>query len=136
MTASRLARLREALTAYAFVLPSLIPLTVFTLYPLASSGYLSLVRWNLLLPVKRFVCLANYAAMPADAMLRRVFLNTGLYTMVVVLGGVFLGFVLALLLTARCGCARYGEGSSSCRPWFQWPCSRRSGCGSTTRGSA
>lgn len=98
MTTSRRSRLREILTAYAFLLPSLVPLAVFTLYPLANSGYLSLVKWNLLSPTKQFVGAANYAAMPRDAVLHQVSTNTALYTVVVVLGGVLLGFVLALLL--------------------------------------
>jgi ABC-type sugar transport system permease subunit len=94
----RASRLREAFIGYAFLLPSLVPLVVFTLYPLANSGYLSLTKWNLLSPVKRFVGLANYAALPRDPVLRHAFANTVLYTVVVVLVGVGVGFILALLL--------------------------------------
>lgn len=86
------------MAGYAFLLPSLIPLAVFTLYPLTFSGYLSLTRWNLLSPTKQFLGLANYARMPGDAVLHRVFLNTALYTVAVVLGALVLGFLLALLL--------------------------------------
>jgi len=98
MTATRWSRLREALAGYAFLLPSLVPLVTFTLYPLATSGYLSLTAWNLLSPAKQFVGLANYAGMGGDPVLRRVLLNTGLYTLAVVLGGGAVGLVLALLL--------------------------------------
>jgi ABC-type sugar transport system permease subunit len=91
-------RWREALIGYAFLLPSFLPLAVFTLYPLADSGYLSLTKWNLLSPVKQFVGLTNYAAMPRDAVLRHAFANTILYTVVVVPVGVLVGFALALLL--------------------------------------
>lgn len=93
--------LREALIAYIFLLPSLVPLTVFTLYPLASSIYLSLVKWNLLSPIKQFVGLANYRMMVQDGVLHRVLLNTGLYTIMVVTGGILLGFLLALLLNRK-----------------------------------
>jgi len=91
-------RARESLVAYAFLLPSLIPLVVFTLYPLLNSGYLSLTRWNLLSPAKPFVGLANYARMASDAALWRVFGNTALYTVAVVSMGVVVGLGLALLL--------------------------------------
>jgi ABC-type sugar transport system permease subunit len=90
--------LRDALAGYLFLLPSLLPLAVFTLYPLAYSGYLSLTKWNLLVPHKQFVGLANYAQFGSDPVLHRAFLNTALYTAVVVGAGVFLGFVLAVLL--------------------------------------
>jgi ABC-type sugar transport system permease subunit len=92
---------REALTGYAFLLPSLIPLIVFTLYPLAYSGYLSLVKWNLLSPRKEFVGLANYTRMAGDPALVRVFANTALYTAAVVSIGVVVGLGLALLLNRR-----------------------------------
>jgi len=78
--------------------PSFLPLVLFTLYPLADSGYLSLTKWNLLSPVKLFVGLSNYAAMPRDSVLRQAFVNTILYTVTVVPIGVIVGFVLALLL--------------------------------------
>ncbi len=89
---------REALTGFAFLLPSLIPLVVFTLYPLANSGYLSLVKWNLLSPRKEFIGVANYTRMASDAALLRIFANTAVYTVAVVSIGVVVGLILALLL--------------------------------------
>ena len=89
---------REALTGFAFLLPSLVPLVVFTLYPLANSGYLSLVKWNLLSPRKEFIGVANYTRMASDAALLRIFANTAVYTVAVVSIGVVVGLILALLL--------------------------------------
>ena len=86
------------LTAFALLLPSFIPLAVFTLYPLLMSAYLSFRSWNLLSPTQPFVGLANYAQMAADPTLRQVFANTALYTGAVVLGGIGIGTALALLL--------------------------------------
>jgi ABC-type sugar transport system permease subunit len=91
-------RKREALTGVAFLLPSLIPLVVFTLYPLANSGYLSLVKWNLLSPNKEYVGIANYTRMASDPTLHRTFANTAIYTAAVVLIGVAVGLTLALML--------------------------------------
>lgn len=98
MTSRRSSALREAAAGYLLLLPSLIPLALFTLYPLVNSGYLSLTGWNLLSPAKPFVGGANYAAMLRDAVLHRAFLNTAFYTAAVVAGGVLIGFLLALLL--------------------------------------
>ncbi len=89
---------RETLTGFAFLLPSLVPLVVFTLYPLATSGYLSLVKWNLLSPRKEFVGVANYTRMASDEALLRIFTNTAVYTVAVVSIGVVVGLILALLL--------------------------------------
>ncbi len=89
---------REALTGFAFLLPSLVPLVVFTLYPLANSGYLSLVKWNLLSPRKEFIGVANYTRMASDPALLRIFTNTAIYTGAVVSIGVVVGLILALLL--------------------------------------
>ncbi len=89
---------REVLTGFAFLLPSLVPLVVFTLYPLANSGYLSLVKWNLLSPRKEFIGVANYTRMASDPALLRIFTNTAIYTVAVVSIGVVVGLILALLL--------------------------------------
>ncbi len=86
------------LTAFALLLPSFVPLVVFTLYPLVMSAVLSFRSWNLLSPTQPFVGLANYAQMAADPTLRQVFANTALYTGAVVLGGIGIGTALALLL--------------------------------------
>lgn len=91
-------RARDALTGYALLLPSFIPLAVFTLYPLAYSGYLSLARWNLLSPRKEFIGFANYTRMASDPALVRVLANTATYTIAVVSIGVLVGLALALLL--------------------------------------
>ncbi len=94
----RFSRARESLVAYAFLFPSLVPLVVFTLYPLVSSGYLSLTGWNLLSPAKPFVGLYNYTRMASDPALLSVLGNTALYTAAVVSIGVAVGLGLALLL--------------------------------------
>lgn len=94
----RASRLREAGVAFAFLLPSLVPLVVFTLYPLAYSGYLSLTEWNLLTPTKQFVGLENYARFAHDPALHRAILNTAVYAGAVVAGGMVAGLALALLL--------------------------------------
>ncbi|WP_066361408.1 carbohydrate ABC transporter permease [Herbidospora mongoliensis] len=53
-------RLRYALTVAVFLLPSAVPLLLFTLIPMAGSLWTSLHEWNLITPM-RWVGLDNYA---------------------------------------------------------------------------
>src|SRR5207245_11137741 len=56
---------RRALTATAFLAPSLTPLLLFTLGPMAASLVISLLRWELLRP-PQWKGLGNYAVRVAD----------------------------------------------------------------------
>lgn len=55
----------ETLTAYAFLLPNLVGLTVFVFVPMIYAFYVSLHEWNLLSP-KVFIGLDNYVKMATD----------------------------------------------------------------------
>jgi len=80
-----------------FLLPSAIPLFVFTLVPMVSSLWVSLHKWNLISPME-WVGLGNYKSLLTDEMTRRVFLHTLIYVAgylpIVYAGG--LGLALAL----------------------------------------
>ncbi len=56
---------RRALVAAAFLAPSLLPLLLFTLGPMAASLVISLLRWDLLRP-PQWKGLGNYALLLAD----------------------------------------------------------------------
>lgn len=56
---------KETLTAYAFLLPNLIGLTVFVFVPMVYAFYVSLHDWNALSP-KVFIGFENYVKMRAD----------------------------------------------------------------------
>ncbi len=91
---------RRAATAALFLAPSLVPLVLFTLSPMAASFGLSFLRWDLIRP-PRPVELANYAGVLADpdfhaAVLHTVFFIAG-YLPLVYLGGL----VIALGLNQR-----------------------------------
>jgi len=92
---------REALTAYAFLLPSFLGLAVFTLYPLVYSGYLSLTRWDMLSPEKRFVWFRNYQRLIDDSDLWKIMSNTTVYTFAVVGITLVLALGLAVLLNQK-----------------------------------
>ena len=50
----------ESLLFLLFVAPNMILFGIFTFWPLIYSGYLSLVRWDMLSPTKTWVGLDNY----------------------------------------------------------------------------
>ncbi|MFZ5870582.1 MAG: carbohydrate ABC transporter permease [Actinomycetota bacterium] len=80
-----------------FLLPSAVPLLVFTAVPMVGSAWLSLHEWNFISDME-FVGLRNYAELIADPETRQVFWHTVLYIAgylpLVYVGG--LGLALAL----------------------------------------
>ncbi len=99
-SAFHLNKFREPLTAYAFLLPSLIGLIVFTIYPLLNSFYLSFQRWDMLSDM-RFVGLRNYQRLIDDSDFYKIMSNTGVYTGSVVLITLVLALALAILLNQK-----------------------------------
>ncbi|GAA2402031.1 carbohydrate ABC transporter permease [Nonomuraea africana] len=95
-------RLRYAGTVAVFLLPSLIPLVLFTLVPMAGSLWVSLHEWNLIEPM-RWVGLDNYGEVLADPKTRAAFLHT-LYFIAGYLPLVYAGGLgLAMLLNRAMG---------------------------------
>jgi multiple sugar transport system permease protein len=80
-----------------FLLPSAVPLVLFTILPMVSSVWVSLHEWNLISPM-RWVGADNYVSLLSDPMTGKVFLHTLLYVAgylpLVYAGG--LGLALAL----------------------------------------
>ena len=80
-----------------FLLPSAVPLVVFTLVPMVGSAWVSLHKWNLISPMQ-WVGLDNYTKLLADPTTRRVFGHTLMYIagyLPLVYGG---GLALAMAL--------------------------------------
>jgi multiple sugar transport system permease protein len=83
-----------------FLLPSAIPLLLFTVGPMGGALWVSLHEWNLIGPM-RWVGLDNYATLLTDAGTRDAFLHT-LYYLVGYLPLVYIGgLALALALNSR-----------------------------------
>ena len=57
---------KQTLLGYLFLVPSLAVFAVFMFYPMFYTVYLSFFEWNMVKPVKKFVGLANYAAIFRD----------------------------------------------------------------------
>lgn len=97
-------RLRYTLTVLAFLLPSAIPLALFTLYPMFGALWTSLHEWNLIGSMK-WVGFDNYVHLVQDPTTRRAFLNTVYYLVgylpLVYIGGLVLALALNVGLRGR-----------------------------------
>lgn len=86
---------------YLLISPTILFVTIFTLWPLVSVVYNSLFIQNQAVQTPRFAGLANYQALFADPEFQTVILNTFIYVVVTVLLSVFLALVLALALNQK-----------------------------------
>lgn len=96
--------LRNAAWVLFFLLPSAVPLAVFTLAPMVGSLWVSLHEWNLISPME-WVGLENYADLLTDPATRSVFGHTLLYIAgylpLVYVGGLALAVALNQALRGR-----------------------------------
>ncbi|MFL5587303.1 MAG: carbohydrate ABC transporter permease [Ktedonobacteraceae bacterium] len=88
---------RDALWGYAFLLPQLIGLLVFSLIPLVSVFYLSMVSWDGLGPIT-FVGVQNFIEQLKSSDLHIALLNTLFFTLITVPGGLIFALLVALAL--------------------------------------
>jgi ABC-type sugar transport system permease subunit len=87
---------REALLAYLFLLPALVVLAAFHLFPAFYSFYMSLYKWEII--KERFVGLRNYVRLAGDAEFLRSLWLTVVYVVATVPVEMAIGLVLAVLL--------------------------------------
>jgi multiple sugar transport system permease protein len=90
--------IRRNLTAYIFILPFIVLFAVFNIAPFFWALWLSLLRGDLVAPVKPFVGFQNYASLTTDTITLQVFRNSLQYTASVVPITVFTALVLAFLI--------------------------------------
>lgn len=98
-------RRQESLThnpriGFALVSPALAFVSVLVLFPLAFAVYISLTDWPLIGPY-HFVGLENYAKIPKDAVYLHSIVFTLIYTAIVTLPILVLGYGLAVLVRAN-----------------------------------
>ncbi len=97
-------RVRYALTVAAFLLPSAVPLAMFTLGPMIGAAWISLTEWNLISPAT-WVGLDNYATLLTDPETGEVFLHTLYYIAgylpMVYIGGLAIALALNTALRGR-----------------------------------
>lgn len=94
-------RIGTAALPYLLLFPTLLFVTVFTLWPSISVFYDSLFVQNQAVQVPRYAGLENYAVLFQDPAFREVIFNTVLYVALTVPVSVFLALVLALVLNRK-----------------------------------
>lgn len=84
-----------------FVGPNFLLFGIFSYWPMLSNLYLSMVRWDMISPVKTFVGAANFQYLLHDAVFRTVLMNSLVFTVGAVGGSLLLGLATALLLNQK-----------------------------------
>ena len=84
-----------------FVAPNLILFGIFSFWPMLSNVYLSMVRWDMIAPVKTFIGSANFVYLFHDDTFRQVLKNSFVFTAGAVGGSLLLGLAAALLLNQQ-----------------------------------
>ncbi|AQG80081.1 carbohydrate ABC transporter permease [Spirosoma montaniterrae] len=87
--------------AWVFLAAPMLLLTVFVFFPILFAFFVSFFDWNLLLPDKPFVGLANYIDVFQDPVFRKAFRNTVIYTLGVVPTQTLLALILAFLMNQK-----------------------------------
>ena len=83
---------------YLFLLPALAVLLVFVYWPVVYSVWLSVHRWDWLMPAPEFVGLNNYTVMLSSAQFQAALWRTTLFTLVSVPPTLALALVVAVLV--------------------------------------
>lgn len=81
-----------------FVVPALIPLVVFWIYPIIRSLFISFTNWDYMSPTYDFVFLDNFIALFKDVRFYDALLNTLIFTLGTLIPTLVGGLLLALLL--------------------------------------
>ena len=90
--------LRRMGSVWLFVLPALIPLIVFWIYPILRSVYISFTDWDYMSPTYNFVFLDYFTALFQDARFYDALWNTLVFTVGTLIPTIVLGLILALLM--------------------------------------
>ena len=97
----------DHIAGWAFILPSVALILLFGLFPIVWGFVLSLQQASLLNPVRPFIGLANYEAIPKDPLTRKAALNTLIYTMMFVPSSIVLALFVASALNRRIRLIRF-----------------------------
>lgn len=93
-------KIKRTLTGYTFLLPVIIGLLLFTLWPLIKSLYYSFTEFDNITPPK-WVGWRNFRLMWSERYFTKSIINTFLYAFISVPLSLFCSFFLALLLSSK-----------------------------------
>lgn len=88
----------KRLQPYLYVAPALLILGVFIYWPIVYSVWLSLHRWDFLMPQPDFVGLENYRIMLTHAQFQNALWTTVIFTLVTIPPMLLLGLFIAVLI--------------------------------------
>ncbi|MFC8683931.1 carbohydrate ABC transporter permease [Brevibacillus porteri] len=80
------------------LLPTLIPLVIFWIYPMIKTFHISFTDWNYISPDYDYVGLENYQNLLSDAFFGKVLLNTLVFTFFTVVPPILFGLFVAIRL--------------------------------------
>ncbi|AEY67233.1 sugar ABC transporter permease [Clostridium sp. BNL1100] len=97
-------QLKTDITGYTFILPNILGMVIFTLFPLLFSLFISFTDWDFTkgLGNWNFNFGANYIEIWKDGWFTSSLFNTVLYSLMVVPISIFLALVLAVILESYC----------------------------------
>ena len=87
--------------AFVFLIVPLVLLSIFVFFPIVFAFIVSFYDWNLLLPDKPFIGLANYIEVLQDPIFRKAVKNTVVYTLGVVPTQTLLALFLAFMMNRK-----------------------------------
>lgn len=91
---------RRTVTGYLFVMPFILGVLLWVVYPAGMSAWLTVHEWNLITPPK-FVGLKNFQTLINDKLFWQSLKVTSVYTLASVPLGLIISFLLALLINTK-----------------------------------
>jgi len=89
---------KEKIALNIFLIPSIIIILIFNIFPAFYSFFLTFFEWNGFSPTKEFIAFDNYISALKDPELRNSIVVTLIYSVFVTFASMFLGVLIALTL--------------------------------------
>ena len=89
---------KKLLKVLFFILPAMIPMTVFWIYPIVKSGWVSLTDWDYMSPDYNYVGVENYTEIFDDARFWDALKTTVTFAVWTIIPTIVIGLAFALLL--------------------------------------
>ncbi|MGE5701551.1 MAG: carbohydrate ABC transporter permease [Clostridia bacterium] len=89
---------KDNVWALALLLPTLVPLVIFWIYPMLKTFQISFTDWNYISPTYEYVMLDNYKNIISDSFFEKVLMNTLVFTFFTVVPPIVIGLFVATQL--------------------------------------
>ena len=91
-------KMKNRSSVLLFVLPALVPLAIFWIYPILKSLLISFTNWDYMSPDYQFVFFDNFIKLFTDTRFYQALGNTVVFTLGTLIPTIAGGLILALLL--------------------------------------